>query len=65
VAVIAGSAFARFGYPATLVAIAGFAVAAAFAFRMLLGAWNERDRPTYIALGKMPEPASEAAADSI
>jgi predicted MFS family arabinose efflux permease len=65
VAVIAGSAFARFGYPTTLVAIAGFAIAAAFSFRVLLGAWNERDRATYISLGKMPEPAPEATADSI
>lgn len=65
VAVIAGSAFARFGYPTTLVAIAGFAIAAAFSFRVLLGAWNERDRATYISLGKMPEPVPEATADSI
>jgi len=65
VAVIAGSAFARFGYPATLLAISGFAIAAAFSFRMMLGAWNERERSTYISLGQMPEPASEATADSI
>ena len=65
VAVLAGSAFARFGYPAVLSAIAAFAMVAAFTFRTLLGAWNQRERPTCISLGKMPEPAPEATADSI
>lgn len=63
VAVVAGSAFARFGYPATLVAIAVFAIAAAFTFRILLGAWNARDSRTHVSIGKMTEP--ETAADSI
>jgi predicted MFS family arabinose efflux permease len=65
VAVVAGSAFARFGYPAVLAAIAVFALTAAFTFRALLSTWNERNRSTHISLGKMPEPASEATADSI
>jgi predicted MFS family arabinose efflux permease len=65
VAVIAGWAFARFGYPSVLAAIAGFALAAAFAFRALLGTWNEHDHSTYIPLGNVRESAPEVSADSI
>jgi predicted MFS family arabinose efflux permease len=65
VAVIAGSAFARFGYPAVLVAIAVVAVFAALVLRVLLGAWNARHHATYIPVAKVPDAARTAAADSI
>jgi hypothetical protein len=61
VAVIAGSAFARFGYPPVLMAIAGVAVSTALAFRVLLGGLDERDQPTNIPVVTMSGAGAEAA----